>query len=489
MTQRPLVVVGAGPAGMAAAIAAAEAGLRPLVLDENVDVGGQVYRQPVVDHESCSARSCSDSSGTDRVGKPGGILAPFGSKLLDRFRTLKDRMRVETRAVVWGVFPPRRVAVSRDGSWDMIEAEQLILAPGAYEYVPPFPGWTLPGVMTPGGAQVLAKAMHVRPGQRAVVAGTGPFLLVVAEQLHRSGVKVAAVVEAAGKRAALRAVPGLLARPDLFCQGLGYLYRLRRAGIPIFRGHLVIEAHGQEDVEEVVLAPCDAAWRPDPKRAWSIAADTLCVGYGFVPRTQLAQLAGCRLRHAAELGGWLPVLDENQQTSVPGVWVAGDGSGVAGALVAEEEGRLAGLGAAHQLGALDTAAWAREREPILRRLRRLRRFRAALDRLSAIRPGLIDLAGPDTVVCRCEELTRQEIETGSGYGGSDLPTLKVMTRLGMGPCQGRMCWPAMARLIAARKGKSLDQIGPLSVRPPVKPVSVGELAGMGVSDEWVSGEW
>jgi NADPH-dependent 2,4-dienoyl-CoA reductase/sulfur reductase-like enzyme len=385
-------------------------------------------------------------------------------------------MTVLTNAAAWGLFPPRRLAVHAGEGWDTIEAEQLILAPGAYEYVPPFPGWTLPGVMTPGGAQLMAKTMQVRPGKRVVVAGTGPFLLVVAEQLHRAGLEVLCVVETIRAVEAIASLPRLLSHLGLFGEGLGYLYRLRRANIPILRGHVVTAARGEDEVREIVIAPCDRDWSPDHSRSRTIAADTLCVGYGFVPRTQLAQLAGCRMRFADELGGWIPEVNEDLETSVSGVRVAGDGGGVAGALVAQEEGTLAGLAAVHDLGALDAEMFAQARRPVLRRLRRLRRFRAGLDALSRPRSGLNSLATADTIVCRCEELTRSEVETGLEFGGTDLRTLKVMTRLGMGPCQGCMCWPAAARWIAARTGKSVAEVGPLSVRPPLAPISVGELA-------------
>jgi len=461
--RRRLVIVGAGPAGLSAAIAAAEAGLDPMVIDENPRIGGQIYRQP-------------PPALPPEGGPPLSSAARRGVDLLHRFHQLRARITVLTETGAWGLFPPRRLAVHATRGWDTIEAEQLILAPGAYEYVPPFPGWTLPGVMTPGAAQLMAKTMHVRPGQRVVVAGTGPFLLVVAEQLHRAGLAVLAVVETVRAVEAVAALPRLLGHLGLLGEGLGYLYRLRRAKIPILRGQVVTEARGDGEVREVVIAPCDRDWRPDSSRRRTVMADTLCVGYGFVPRTQLAQLAGCRMRFADELGGWVPEVDEDLETSVPGLRVAGDGGGVAGALVAQEEGTLAGLAAAHHLGRLDAAAFARARKPVLRRLRRLRRFRAGLDALSRVRGGLSALATAETIVCRCEELTRAEVETGLTFGGTDIRTLKVMTRLGMGPCQGCMCWPAAARWIAARTGRSSAEVGPLSVRPPLTPVSLGDLA-------------
>jgi NADPH-dependent 2,4-dienoyl-CoA reductase/sulfur reductase-like enzyme len=442
---------------MAAALAAADAGLRPLVVDENPRPGGQIYRQP-----------------------PAALQGPQpparrGASLLRGLRQHANRIELLTGAVAWGVFPPRRLAVAHGDSGQLIEAEHLVLAPGAYEYLPPFPGWTLPGVMTPGGAQGMVKTQHVLPGRRALLAGTGPFLLAVAAELHRAGMQVAGVVELAPAREAAAALPGLLAHPGLLWEGLGYLYRLRRAGIPVYRGHVLVEARGDGEVREAVIAPCDGEGRPDRSRARVIPVDTLCAGYGFVPRTRLAQMARCKLRFADALGGWVPEVGKDFQTSVPGVWAAGDGAGVAGALVAELQGRLVGLAVAHQLGALDPRAFLTARRPLARRLARLMRFRAALDRLHRLRPGLVGLADPDTVVCRCEELTQAEVEAGIAAGGTDLRTLKVMTRLGMGPCQGLMCWPAAARLLAARTGRSVEAIGPLSARPPVAPVRLGSL--------------
>jgi NADPH-dependent 2,4-dienoyl-CoA reductase/sulfur reductase-like enzyme len=464
MKQRPLVIVGAGPAGMSAAIAAAESGLRPLVIDENPQAGGQIFRQPPA---------------AAQHPLPGGprSRAERGSALLRRFHGRGDRMELRTGTVAWGLFPPRRLAVSHADGWELIEARHLVLAPGAYEYVPPFPGWTLPGVMTPGGAQALVKTMQVLPGKRVLVAGTGPFLLVVADQLHRAGMEVLGVVEMARAGEALRCLPGLLAAPGLLWEGLVYLYRLKRAGIPVYRGHLLVEVRGDTEVREAVFAPCDAQGHPDGGRPRTVRVDTVCAGYGFIPRIQLAQLAGCRLRFEDALGGWVPEVDANQQTSVPGVWVAGDGGGVAGAAVAQLEGSLVGFAVAAALGSLGPMTFAARHRAVVGQLTRLRRCRAALDRLYRIRPGLTTLAAADTVVCRCEELTRSEVEVGIAAGGTDLRTLKVMTRLGMGPCQGLMCWPAVARLLAARTGQRVEAAGPLSVRPPIAPVSLGTLGG------------
>jgi NADPH-dependent 2,4-dienoyl-CoA reductase/sulfur reductase-like enzyme len=462
MSRAPLVIVGAGPAGMAAAITAAEAGLKPLVVDENPGAGGQIYRQPPTAFQRGLSLSQSNPTGK-------------GPALLERFHRHRDRIEFLGGTTAWSIFPPRRLAVTDGECSRIIEADHLVLATGAYEYVPPFPGWTLPGVMTPGAAQAMVKTMHVRPGRRALLTGTGPFLLVVAEQLHRAGMEVAGVVEMAPTGEAIRAVSGMFHDPTLLWEGVRLLYRIRRAGIPVHRGHILLEARGAPEVREAVIAPCDRAGRAHRSRARTVEVDTVCTGYGFVPRTQLAQLAGCKLRFSEALGGWIPEVNADLQTSVPGVWVAGDGGGVAGAIVAELQGTLVGLAIACKEGVHDPAAFCARRQAVARRLRRLGRFRAALDWLHRLRPGLVDLASANTLLCRCEDLTRSEIESAFNAGATDLRTLKVMTRLGMGPCQGLMCWPATARFLAARTGRTVEAAGPLSVRPPIVPLQLGNL--------------
>lgn len=456
MRHCPLAIVGAGPAGLSAASTAAEAGIPTLLIDDNPHIGGQIYRQPSMNKEDPPD--------------------PRKTALFQRFHAAGSQVESWMGTTVWGIFPPRQLALVRDGQGMILEAEHIVLAPGAHEYVPPFPGWTLPGVMTPGAAQLLVKSMNARPGNRVLLAGTGPFLLVVAETLQRAGIAVVGIVELARRRESWCVLPGLLACPGLLWEGIRLLKRLRRAGIAMHRGHVLIEARGDDQVQQAIIAPCATDGKPDRSRCQSIAVDAICVGYGFVPRVQLAQLAGCRLGFDDAQGGWRPETDENQQTSVPNIWTAGDGAGVAGALVAQLEGRLAGLAVARRLGAITETDFAAQRGPIVRRLGRLRRFRAALDWLYRLRPELADLAAPDTVICRCEEVTRAEVETAMAAGGSDFRTLKTMTRAGMGPCQGMMCGPALCRFVAARSGKPIEQVGPPSVRPPIVPVPLGSLA-------------
>lgn len=472
---RPLVIVGGGPAGIAAAIEAARAGVSCMLIDEAPRLGGQIYRQPPREFD---------------VRDPRALGKDFtrGQRLREAFAEVSDRVEVLSGTSVLGVWPGRELLYASEGASDRFVAERLILATGAYDRPVPFPGWTLPGVMTAGGAQVLVKTMRIRPGQRALVAGTGPLLLVVANQLHKVGVKVVAVLEAGRISWSPRAIPKIWGEWGLLKDAWDYWRGLRRAGIPLFVSHTIFEAHGQDEVTGASFGPVDPQdWRPRRDKAQKTDVDLVVVGFGFVPNTELTELAGCHHRYVHEVGGWVPERDAFMQTTVPGVFAVGDGVGVAGAFVAVEEGRLAGITAAEQLGALTSDEAARRRVGPLRRLRSLARVRQLLDELSRIRPGLCELATPKTLVCRCEEVQLSDVQAALQEGAKDLQAVKLLTRLGMGPCQGRNCAPSAGMFLCQATGCTAEAVGRINPRPPVKPVTLGALAQMVEREKTVGG--
>jgi hydrogen cyanide synthase HcnB len=461
----PLVVIGGGPAGIAAATEAARAGVRCLVVDEAPTLGGQIYRQLPREFKVRTAR---------RLGRD----YRRGARLRAAFAQVADRVEVRSATCVLDIEDgPTVVAASPEGGTQRLAAERVVLATGAYDRPVPFPGWTLPGVLTAGGAQTLMKSMRVKPGDRALVAGTGPLLMVVANQLHHAGVKVVAVLEAG--RSAFRA--GMVAKAwrhrGLLTDGARYRLGLLEAGIPIKYNHTVFQAHGTSVLRSVTYGPVSSSdWQPDQARQQRVDVDLLVVGFGFVPSTELCELAGCRTQYVPRLGGWVPVRDAMMRTTVDGIFAAGDGSGVAGVIVAVEEGRVAGITAAEEAGVLSSAeAHHRRREP-LRRLRSLVGVRAALDEISTVRPGLSQLATDRTVVCRCEEVTKAEVTAAMQEGARDLQSVKLLCRLGMGACQGRNCAPSMASLLSAETGRSAAEAGRINPRPPVRPVTMATLA-------------
>jgi NADPH-dependent 2,4-dienoyl-CoA reductase/sulfur reductase-like enzyme len=462
VTAAECVVVGGGPAGLAAARTAARHGVRVVLVDENAELGGQYYRRPP-----------AAFGPPDAAGGP-GREAREGQRLADEVRDLG--VEVLAQSVAWGVFDGRTVAVATPAATRRIEARTLVLAAGAYDRPVPFPGWTLPGVVTAGGAQNLMKAYRVLPGRRVLVAGSGPLLLVVAHHLLQGGAQVAAVCEAASLRALWRRAPRLLPHLDFVQQGYRYRRALQQAGVPLLTGHVIRRAVGAAEVVGAVLVPCDDDWRPLPGPERHLDVDTVVVGYGFVSSVELSRLAGCEHRYDAGLGCWVPVRGRDLETTVPGVFAVGDGAGSAGAAVALAEGHLAGLAVARALGRLVGRELSRETARARGRLLHLAGFRRVMDDLYRFGPGIHALADPDTTLCRCEEVTVAEALEAVHEGATEVNEVKAWTRVGMGRCQGRMCGPALAHLIAAGVGRGVAAAGAFTPRPPAKPVALAALA-------------
>lgn len=470
-SKQTLVIVGAGPAGLGAAIEAARAGQACTLLDEAGHLGGQIYRPPPSEF---------------RLANPSLLGRDFerGERLRNEFAGIAHRVEVISGASVFGLWDSgREIAWTSSGASTTQRTDRLILATGAYERPVPFPGWTLPGVITAGGAQTLVKTLRIRPGRRALVAGTGPLLLVVANQLHKAGVEVVAVLEAGKPSWSPTQIPAVLGEWELMRDAWHYWRGLRNANIPLLFNHTVFAAHGAEGVTGASYGPVDSTnWTPRTEHAVKVDVDHIVVGFGFVPNTQLTESAGCEHDYVHELGGWVPVRNEMMETTRAGLFSVGDGAGVAGSVVAIEEGRVAGITAAEQAGVIDRTEADRRRAVPLRRLRALSQVRRILDEMSRIRPGLNLLATPDTLVCRCEEVGLQKVKDAIAQGARDLQAVKLLTRLGMGQCQGRNCAPSAAMIMSAALSYGPGCAGRINPRPPVTPVTLGALANMRVSE-------
>jgi NADPH-dependent 2,4-dienoyl-CoA reductase/sulfur reductase-like enzyme len=365
-----------------------------------------------------------------------------------------------------------------------VEARCVLIAPGAHDRPVVFPGWTLPGVITAGGAQTLVKTQRVLPGRRIVFAGSGPLALAFPAQLRGYGAKVTLVLEAGpapGPRDVGRLLRVARGNVSLLRDALAYRRTLMRARVPLRYRRIVVRAEGDGRVESVVHAAADADWRPVPGSEERVPADALCLGYGFFPSVELLRLAGCDFAYDEELGGPVVAVDEWRRTSVPGVLAAGDGTGVAGSYVAVDQGRLAALGAALDLGALASDDARRLAEPVRRRLAAKERFRLALAPLFKVGAGIYELAEHETVVCRCEEVTAGAIDTAVA-ATADLNTFKTLTRLTMGLCQGRNCQRHVAAAIARRHGGTIGALPVSTPRAPVRPVPIGAVADASVED-------
>jgi len=453
-----VAIIGAGPAGLAAAATAAGLGLSVLMLDENPNVGGQIYRaiaaNPVKDHALLGADYWR-----------GEALAQEAAA---------SAAQHAAGAIVWSVSPldggGYEIGVSMGGRSRIIAAREVMLATGALERPFPIPGWTLPGVMSCGGAQTLLKASGLVPDGRVVIAGCGPLLWLIVWQYLNAGVAIDVVLDTTPRAnwlSALPHMPAFLISPYL-AKGLKLMDALR-ARVRFVSGVEALRAEGNDRLEAVIYTRRGRPYR--------IAADTLLLHQGVVPNINLSNAIGCRHVWDDTQLTWKPETDAWGVTSVPGITVAGDGAGIAGAEAAAERGRIAALGAAQRLGKID--ATRRDREAVAPRatLARFLRGRAFLDVL--YRPAkAFRVPQGDTLACRCEEVSAERIRATVPLGAIGPNQMKSFLRCGMGPCQGRLCGLTVAELIADVRGVSMAEVGYYRLRPPVKPISLGELASM-----------
>jgi len=459
-----VAVIGAGPAGLSAALAAAQAGVRVTVVDEYPAPGGQFYKQLAAGF---------------RVGNRAQLPYDYtkGDALLARVRAAP--IEILNDALVWGSFEPGVLEIKHRGAMGRLRYRAAIVATGACERPAVFPGWDLPGVMTPGGAQTLVKTQRVLPGKRIVLAGSGPFLMPVANTLIQAGAKIVAIYEATTPREWVRHAPRLWGHWARMSEALRYWRAIRGARVPVRFGYMVVRAEGEDALERVVLMRCDRDGNLIPGTEVTEPADTLCAGYGFIPSVQLTHMLGCEHTYHTARGGWVPAHDDAMQTSVAGVFVAGEVAAIGGAHAAMAEGTLAGLHAARTVGrpvsdsAVSGAATGRAQH---------RAFAELVSDIFAVKPGVLDCITDDTLVCRCEEVTAREIRAAAIAWGANVNFVKGVTRCGMGYCQGRVCGSLLEGLIAQALAVPPDSVDFLHVRAPLKPVTVRDLAALAERD-------
>ena len=454
-----VLVIGAGPAGLCAATAAARRGAKVVVLDERPHAGGQYFKPLAPSHLAITP--------IDRQFAEGLALV----------QTARDAgVEIVQDASIWGAHAGDEVAAVVRGREMVYRPRRLVIATGAYERPVPFRGWTLPGVMSSGAAQTLTRGYRVAPGRRVLIAGNGPLNLQLACELIDSGVEVTAVLESASRITMLNwrdLCSALRHAPDLMARGLGFLRKLRRARVPVLWNHGIVSASGGGRLERVRYARLDARGAPDNTDPTEIEVDALCLGYGFIPSTEIARALGCSHRHVERHVGYLATeTTEDGATSVPGVFAVGDGADLGGHRVAMARGTLAGITVANELQQSDGDPL--EAPRTLRALKAAEHFQRALWALYRAPPLDLETVPDDVTLCRCEEITFGEVRAQIENGNDSLARLKRCTRLGMGRCQGRYC-AGLASLLLPKSGNT----GPTSYgwapRLPVKPTPTAAL--------------
>jgi NADPH-dependent 2,4-dienoyl-CoA reductase/sulfur reductase-like enzyme len=418
MKRFDVLIVGAGPAGLAAAHAAMTQGAQVGIVDDNPLAGGQIWR-----------------GGTDV--QPDQRAQQLWSELRDSRRMI---FLPQTRVLF--APQPGHLQVQTPEASATLHYNKLILATGARERLLPFPGWTLPGVTGAGGLQALSKGGYPLQGKRVVLAGSGPLLLAAAATLRSKGAQIVAIVEQAATPALLRFGIGLLATPSKITQALHLGAQLR--GVPYLRNSYVLSAQGDGTLQSVQIQ------RTGVPEVETLQCDYLACGYGLLPNVELAQALGCAT--ASHNGQTVVKVDDMQRTTVPDIYCAGEGTGVGGVDLALAEGHIAGLAA---------SGHASEAQEAMGRRAHWKKFADRLARAFALRSELRTLAGDDTIVCRCEDVCHGDLRTHTGWRSA-----KLQTRCGMGPCQGRICGGATEVLYGWR---------PDAVRLPISPARIASI--------------
>jgi thioredoxin reductase/bacterioferritin-associated ferredoxin len=456
-----VVVIGAGPAGLAAATCTANAGMRTVLLDEQDAVGGQIYR--AIERSDPLRRTIL---GPDYVaGAP--LAAAFS----------RSSAQYLAGSAVWQVTQEHAIHYLRDGKSHTLQAKRIILATGAMERPFPIPGWTLPGAMTAGAAQILLKSAGEVPASPPILAGCGPLLYLLGWQYVNAGIPVRALVDTTRHedkwRAKRHALSALRSWPYLK-KGLQLLRTLRQAGTPLYEAADSLRVEGTRGIDGAERA--SALTFSIGKVRHRIEADVILLHQGVVPNTQITQALRAHHQWNDEQLCFVPTTDAWGELSVPGIFIAGDGMRIGGAQAAEIRGHLSGLAVAAQLDAISTTERDRQAAPARHRLAEVLRIRPFLDTL--YRPREENrIPGDDVIVCRCEEVTAGQIRNFVKLGCLGPNQAKSFGRCGMGPCQGRLCGLSVTEVIAHSRGVPQEEVGYYRIRAPFKPVTLGELAG------------
>jgi NADPH-dependent 2,4-dienoyl-CoA reductase/sulfur reductase-like enzyme len=448
-----VAVVGAGPAGVRAVEVLLGAGLRPVWIDEALDGGGRIYQRP--------------PAGMRRDAKAlYGFEAKRATALHAALDAAKPRVDWRPDTLVWNIRPGTRqlhtVSAGRQG---VVDYEAAILCTGAMDRVLPVKGWTLPGVTTMGGAQIALKSQGCGIGRRVAFLGSGPLLWLVAYQYAKAGAEVAAVLDTTPFATKAAAAPGMLRGPATFAKGVFYIAWLRAHGVRIAEGVTPLAIEGGNSVSGI-------RWRDARGAEQHADCDAVGLGWGLKPEAQLADLAGVPFNFDAAQRNWVPQRDATGRTPVPGLYLAGDGSGIGGAEVAE----LAGARAA--MAVLQDAGHRPDPAALDRRLAALGRFRVALEKAFPFPAHLAANLPDDALFCRCEGLTVGELRAtvaGPQLPAPEMNRAKAISRAGMGRCQGRVCGAAAAEILAARLGCEVAEVGRLRGQAPVKPIPLAAV--------------
>jgi thioredoxin reductase/bacterioferritin-associated ferredoxin len=450
-----LIIIGAGPSGVKAALTCSKKGLKVLIIDSNGNSGGQIYRAPPKSYIKKSEKSLEENL----------IQIKFSENLK------KSNIDTAYNHTVWQVSPGFKIDAFNENGTIQWNTKNLIVATGTYEKIIPFDGWTTPGVIGLAACTILLKAHQTIPGNKIILAGNGPLLILVAYYMLKFGGKVDAIVDTSSKFEWIKSMISLIFNPKNFIQGISWISKIIFSRVPIYSNSLI------NKVDKIDKGISVKIQNIKNKKIKELTSEVLAVGHGLIPSTDISRLLKVNHSYNELKGGWVPKLDKYFKSSIKGLYIVGDGSGISGAIAAEEKGELAAIAILKDLNLISEKEFQNNNDRIIKKLNRYEIFAKGIAKLNTTPQSLIENINNDTVICRCEDITKKDIINSVKNGAKNLNQIKSWTRFGMGPCQGRTCQYAVAKVASQHLKCNMKDLGYLTGRTPLRPFPLDKAIG------------
>ncbi len=450
-----VIIIGAGPSGVKSALTCSKKGLKVLIIDSNGNSGGQIYRAPPKSYIKKSEKTFEENL----------IQLKFSEDLT------KNNIDTAYNHTVWQVSPGFKIDAFNENGTIQWNTKNLIVATGTYEKIIPFDGWTTPGVIGLAACTILLKAHQTLPGNKIVLAGNGPLLISVAYYILKFGGKVDAIVDTSSKFEWIKSMISLIFNPKNFIQGISWILKIIFSRVPIYSNSLINKVSKKENGISVEIQNIKN------KQIKKLTTEVLAVGHGLTPSTDISRLLKINHSYDDLKGGWIPKLDKYFKSSMKGLYIVGDGSGISGAIAAEEKGELAAYSILKDLKLIDETEFENNTSKVIKKLKRYEIFAKGIAKLNATPKSLIENISNNTVICRCEDITKKDIIHAAENGARNLNQIKSWTRFGMGPCQGRTCQYSVAKIASEHLRCNIKDLGYLTGRTPLRPFPLDKAIG------------
>ena len=450
-----VIIIGAGPSGVKAALKCSKKDLKVLIVDSNENSGGQIYRAPPKSYIKKGKKSLEENL----------IQIKFSEKIK------KNNIDTAYNHTVWQVSPGFKIDAFNEEGAVQWNARTLIVATGSYEKIIPFEGWTTPGVIGLAACTIMLKSHQTIPANKIILAGNGPLLILVAYYVLKFGGKVDAIIDTSSKIKWIKSMFSLVLNPKNFIQGISWILKIFFSRVPIYSNSLVTKTIKTNNGISVEIQNIKN------KKIKNIDTEVLAVGHGLIPSSDITRLLKLDHLYNELKGGWITRLDKNFRSSMKGLYITGDGSGISGAIAAEDKGELAAYAVLKDLDIINEKEFKNKTHKILKRLNRYEIFAKGIAELNFTPQSLIKNINNNTILCRCEDITKKEIINAVNNGAKNLNQIKSWTRFGMGPCQGRTCQYSVAKVVSEHLKCNIEDLGYLTGRTPLRPFPLDKAIG------------